>query len=206
MTTIYRDPNTNISEIAFRLGKGDIGVMISDTVWGIFTSALNPRSVEKIYKLKKRSEDKPFIVLISSLTDLRQFGIVISQTQKKILESIWPNPISVILECDNNQLLFLHRGQNSLAFRIPKLDWLQKIINISGPLVAPSANLAGDKPVNSFTQAKRLFNNQVDFYVKDGESNSQPSTLVKLTNRSVELLREGCFKLDYERLKISKSA
>ena len=45
------------------LKDGGIAVIPTDTIYGIVGSALNPQTVEKIYELRKRAKDKPFIIL-----------------------------------------------------------------------------------------------------------------------------------------------
>src|SRR5438105_3584039 len=108
------------------LKVGKIGVMPSDTIYGIFTSALKETSVEKIYNLRKRSKDKPMIILISDINDLNHFNVKLKAWQKQLLEKIWPNPVSVIIPVADKKWEYLHRGKRSLAFRVPSYPILQK--------------------------------------------------------------------------------
>ena len=70
------------SEIVNLLKEGKVGVMPTDTIYGLVGSALNPQTVEEIYLLRKRATDKPFIVLISSINDLGKFGVFLTKEQK----------------------------------------------------------------------------------------------------------------------------
>lgn len=185
-----------IQEIIQLLEKGEVGVIPTDTIYGIVGSALIPETVEKIYQLRKRVKDKPMVILISDLNDLNHFNIKLSDEQRKFLQKIWPNPVSVVLGCDDENLFYLHRGTKSLAFRIPKLGWLLSLIKQTGPLVAPSANYEGDPPVQTIDDAKKYFGDQAAFYVNGGKIKSQPSTLIKLNvDGSWRVLREGNFKI-----------
>ena len=180
-----------IEKIIQLLRVGKIGVMPTDTIYGIVGSALNPETVEKIYKLRKRAKDKPMIILISSLDDLKKFKIKLTDKQKKFLEKIWPNPISVVLPCKDKDFEYLHRGKNSLAFRMPNNQALLGLLKEIGPLVAPSANFEGEKPAENIATAKKYFGNQVAFYLDEGTIHSTPSTLVRFENDSIKLLRQG---------------
>jgi len=82
---------------ALLLKEGAIGVIPTDTIYGICTSAFNKKSVEKVYKLRKRNPNKPCIILISSFDDLKKFNVKLNSWQRKILEKLWPGKISVIL-------------------------------------------------------------------------------------------------------------
>lgn len=175
---------------------GKLVIMPTDTIYGLVGSALIPDTVEEIYKLRKRAKDKPMIILISSLNNLRQFDIKLSNIQKRFLEKNWPNPLSVILSCKSKQFKYLHRGKKSLAFRMPKDEKLLALLKQTGPLVAPSANFEGDSPAENINQAKKYFGNAGSFYVDGGVVKSQSSTIISLDDKGKPLiLRQGKFKI-----------
>lgn len=183
-------------QIIKHLKAGEVGVMPTDTIYGIVGSALNPETVEEIYSLRKRPSDKPMIILISSIADFKKFDIKLTQTQINFLKRIWPNPVSVVLPCKLAKFTYLHRGKNSLAFRMPKDGKLLELLKQTGPLVAPSANLAGVKPAETIKEAKKYFGSKVFFYVMGGKMKSKPSTVVQLYEDGTQIvLREGGFRV-----------
>ncbi|OGE32249.1 threonylcarbamoyl-AMP synthase [Candidatus Daviesbacteria bacterium RIFCSPHIGHO2_02_FULL_36_13] len=176
---------------------GKIGVIPTDTIYGIVTSAFDEKLVEKIYKLRKRADDKPFIVLIGSTEDLKKFGVQLTDKQKEFLQNHWPNPLSVVLPVLDEKFAYLHRGKKSLAFRMPKDEELLELLKETGPLVSPSANIEGQKPSETIDEAKEYFGNFVDFYIDRGRIISTPSTLIELSDDgSVKILREGSYKVE----------
>ncbi|OGE27500.1 threonylcarbamoyl-AMP synthase [Candidatus Daviesbacteria bacterium RIFCSPHIGHO2_01_FULL_40_11] len=178
------------------LKAGKVGVMPTDTIYGIVGSALNPEIVEGIYTLRKREKDKPFIILVSSIEDLKNFDVSLTKEQRNFLENNWPNPLSIILSVRSDRFQFLHRGKNSLAFRMPENRWLLDILRRVGPLVAPSANPAGVKPAETVEEAKKYFGDQPSFYIDGGKLKSKPSTIVQLLEDGTKIvLREGSFKV-----------
>ncbi len=188
--------STTLQQLAKQLKNGSIAVIPTDTQYGIVTSAIQQSSVDKIYQLRKRSTDKPLIILISSINDIKDFGISIDPNQESILKKFWPNPISIIIPSPNPELEYLHRGKKSLAFRLPKTDWLINLLKISGPLVAPSTNFEGEKPASNIDEAEQYFKDQIDFYLDDGDKTGRSSTIIKLLNNEFELIRTGDFKID----------
>lgn len=60
------------------LQEGGVGVMLTDTLYGLVGSALASDTVERIYTLKKRDINKPVIVLIPEVEDVERFGVVLS--------------------------------------------------------------------------------------------------------------------------------
>ncbi len=178
------------------LKKGGVAIIPTDTIYGIVGSALNSKTVEEIYKLRKRKSSKPFIILVSSIQDLKKFDIKLTIKQKEFLEKNWPNPLSVVLPVSSEKFKYLHRGTNSLAFRIPKDDELLKLLKEVGSLVAPSANIEGEKPSENLEDAKRYFGDKVIFYMDGGRIKSKPSTLISLDKEgNFRLLRKGTYRV-----------
>ena len=189
---------TDLSLISQNLLFGSVGIMPSDTVYGIFARALNSASVERIYSIKKRDLNKPFIILISDISDLDTLGIKLSDRQFSFVNKYWPGPLSLIFDCKDSKLEYLHRRTNSLAIRLPKDDWLRSLIKITGPLVAPSANLQNFPTVKIIDEAVNIFGDKVDFYVNGGICEGKPSTLVRFNNNKFEVLRSGCLEINNE--------
>ena len=174
------------------LKKDGIGVMPTDTIYALVGSALSKKAVERIYHVRKREKTKPFIVLISSLKDLKLFGVKVSKEHLKILKALWPldvtrgkpGPVSVILPVRNKKFSYLHRGASaaggSIAFRLPKSKKLINILKKTGPLVAPSANPAGKSPAFTIRKARIYFGDRVDFYVDRGVLRGEPSSIIEI--------------------------
>ncbi len=176
--------NQITKEIGEDIKKGSIGVIPTDTIYGIVCSAMNKKSVEKLYKIRKRNLKKPMIILISSAKDLDLFDIKID---KKIINKYWPGKVSIIVPVKKFE--YLHRGKDSLAFRLPDNKALIKLLKISGPIVAPSANIEGKKPSETIEQAIEYFQDKIDFYVDCGKLKSKPSKIISLMNNRIEVIR-----------------
>jgi len=177
------------------LKSGGIGVIATDTIYGLVGSALNPKTVERIYRLRQRDKNKPFIILIGSLKDLTMFGIKLSFGWKRILKKLWPGKVSIIFPCAQNKFRYLHRGGKTLSFRLPADRGLRNLLIAAGPLVAPSANPQGLRPAASIKEAKKYFGGKVDFYNNSGCLVGRPSTLIEIKNNKVSVLRPGAVKI-----------
>lgn len=178
------------------LRRGGVGIVPTDTVYGILGSAIRKETVERIYVLRKRNPDKPFIILIASKGDIARFGVKLSSRNEKILERLWPGKVSVILPCVAKKLAYLHRGKNQLAFRLPENASLRALLKKTGPLVAPSANIEGEPVALTIKEAKDYFGKTVDFYVNGGKLISPPSTLVMLEGKRLVVLRKGAENIE----------
>lgn len=173
------------------LKGGGVGVLPTDTIYGLVGSALIPKTVERIYKLRHRDPKKPFIVLIGKISDLKKFKVTLNPKLYILVADYWPGPVSIILPCPIKKFSYLHRGAKTIAFRFPKSKSLVNLLDEVGPLVAPSANPAGKRPAKNIHQAVRYFGNQADFYIDSGEKKiPKPSILIKITKKGIETLRQ----------------
>lgn len=184
-----------------KIKNGEIAVIPTDTIYGIVGSALNQKTVERIYKLRRRNSLKPMIILIESKKQILDLGVNLSDAQFNMLFSLWPNPLSIVVEVKSKDLSYLHRGMNSLAFRMPDNQFLLKLLKITGPIVAPSANFEGEPPALSVEDAVKYFQDKVSFYIDGGELKSKPSTVAKLDGGKLKVLRDGAAKIPKQFLK-----
>lgn len=179
-------------DVKDKLRKGAVGVIPTDTLYGIVANALNKASVERVYGARKRTPTKPMIILLPGLSYLKRFGISVSAQRARVLKRFWPGKISIIFPVPRGSFSYLHRGTNSLAFRVPDNPRILKVLQRTGPLVAPSANLEGKKPAATVKEAFDYFDDSIDFYVDSGRLYGKPSTLISFpSDHEVVVLREG---------------
>ncbi len=174
-------------------------VIATDTIYGVVASALSTIAVARLYEIKGRDEGKPFIILISNIDTLKEFGVFISDTDKEKLNTIWPNAVTVILPVDSTyqeQFAYLHRGTNELAFRLPAKESLHVVLEQTGPLVAPSANPQGLPTANTIIQAQNYFGDTVDHYEDGGVVQGNASTIITLKDGKITILRQGTVAID----------
>ena len=185
----------SIPRISAAIRKGQMVVLPTDTLYGLIGSASNKKAVRRMYVLRKRDLDKPFIILAASQKDLTIFGIELTDAQKKILKKLWPGPVSVIVPLIPKKFTYLHRGTKSIAIRVPKKGLLSELLKQTGPLVAPSANTQGNEPATTITEAQAYFGSHVPLYADGGKKQGKASTLVRLEATGVTVLRQGSKKV-----------
>lgn len=173
------------------LRAGSVGVLATDTIFGLVARADRPRSVERVYMLRKRSPRKPCIIIIDSIQRLKNFGIRITPRTERFLEYVWPGKTSVILSCPAKKFFYLHRGTKELAFRVPASAKLRNFLKQAGPLVAPSANVEGERPARTLREAWNYFGMNAQFYVGQVNRSTKPSTVIRIRDGSYELVRRG---------------
>jgi L-threonylcarbamoyladenylate synthase len=180
------------SEIIAALAEGKVGILPTDTVYGVACSALLPEAVARLYTIKHRHQ-KPGTIIAATVEQLVELGI--PRRYLKPVEQYWPNPISVVVPV-GMRLPELHMGKMSLAVRLPKEPIIHELLLRTGPLLTSSANPPGQPPATTIEEAKTYFGDEVDFYVDGGDmSNHEPSTIIRVVDDIVEVLRQGAVKI-----------
>ena len=181
---------------------GAVGVLPTDTVYGVVCRASDQTAVERLYALKHR-EGKPGTIIAASIDQLVQLGL--KARYLKAVDQFWPGPVSVIIPC-GAELAYLHQGKFSLAVRVPDNNELLNLLTKTGPLLTSSANHPGEPLSTSIKQAKDYFQSEVDFYVDGGDlSDHQPSTIIRIVDDAIEIIREGAVQNSTKRMIISQS-
>ena len=172
---------------------GAIGVMPTDTVYGVVARANDKIAVRRLYELKKRDK-KPGTVIAANIDQLHELGL--KRRYLTAVQQYWPNSLSVVIPC-GPELGYLHLGKYSLAVRIPNDAVLNMLSIIVGPILTSSANAPGQPPASNIDDAKKYFETKVDFYIDGGDLQDRlPSTVIRVVDDAIEILREGAVKID----------
>ena len=170
------------------LNEGII-IIPTDTVYG-FSALIETK--EKIVNIKNRDAKKHFIYLIENKESLLPY-IDSSFYEKKELShlfSFWPAPLTIIFK--NNT------KDGSIAFRIPKDEWLQKLLHsIKVPMASTSANISGLSTIEDVDVLEKTFGARVDLIVDGGKCAGLSSTILDARKRPFNVIRQGSYKVQF---------
>lgn len=175
------------------LKNGAVGVIPTDTLYGLVCLASNRTAVQRLYAIKCR-EQKPGTVIAANIEQLVDLGI--PKRYLTAVQQYWPHPISIVVPTAP-ALAYLDLGKMSLAVRIPEAIEITTLLQRVGPLLTSSANMPSEPPATSMEEARSYFGEKVDFYVDGGDlSSREPSTIIRVLDDAVEVLREGTIKIN----------
>ena len=120
----------------------------TDTVPGV---AVKPEYAHKIYELKRRSPDKPLILMAASLEELWDY-IVGSESEKQqwqaIAQKYWPGALTLVLPASEKVTSAINPTQSgTIGVRIPDLEIAREILAQTGVMATTSANVSGQPPI-----------------------------------------------------------
>ena len=179
-----------LKKVVNAMKRGGIIIYPTETCYGIGGDATNPKSIEKIYKIKGRDLSKPIPILVSSLNMIKKYGIA-TKNVETLIKKFMPGPLSIIIK---KRAPISNLNQNSVSFRIsshPIASVLVKLLK--KPMTTTSANISGQNPMFEIKKIIGCFENKVDIILNFGNlPKTKMSTCVDMTNEDdVKVVREG---------------
>src|SRR6185436_4389275 len=156
------------------LRNGGLILYPTDTIWGIGCDATNEKAVEKVYQLKKRSDEKAMIVLVAEERDVMQHVAAPDLSLFDYLTTT-AKPTTVIYDgalgfADN---LVGHDG--TIAIRICQDEFCKHLLKrFRKPIVSTSANISGAPAPKNFNSISEEIKNGVDHIVQYGQDDETP--------------------------------
>lgn len=180
----------SIEQVGELLRGGAVGVLPTDTVYGLVALATDKAAVARFYALKGR-EHKPGTLIAANIEQLLALGVATDEINK--VKQYWPNPLSAVLTIDGRE--YLTQGVGTLAMRVVADPKIVALLEQTGPLITSSANQPGEPPATTLAEAQTYFGETVDFYVDGGTIVAEPSTIIRPTTDGIEVLRQGSISL-----------
>jgi L-threonylcarbamoyladenylate synthase len=171
-------------DLCKRLTEGQVGIVPTDTVYGLVCVADNEQGRQRICEMKKREGNKPMQYLLSNLDNCAWLDVNVNDALRKVADAFWPGALTVVVTNSNG---------NYVGIRVPNSDFVCSLISdIGKPLTATSANLAGHDPLESLEQHFGDLAGEPDFALLSGKSDHPSSTVIRLHDSGeFEVLREG---------------
>ncbi|MFA5339419.1 MAG: L-threonylcarbamoyladenylate synthase [Candidatus Omnitrophota bacterium] len=183
-----------IKKAAAELKKGGLVVFPTETVYGLGANLLDKKAIKKIYEIKKRPKNKPLTVHVADTASVRKITGKIPAGAERLIKKYWPGPLTIILRDSRGKKTGFRMPDNKIAFGLIKKAGV--------PVVAPSANISGNKPPTSAAEVLRDLDGKVDIVIDGGKTAiGIESTVVDMTGRRPKVLREGAIpKAEIERI------
>jgi L-threonylcarbamoyladenylate synthase len=168
---------------------GKILVLLTDTIWGFSAHTENTKAISKIQSLKKRPENKPFLLLtddISKICELNDF-------EQNFIKNNTPIECTFLLNRKKDKLKDYFPNHNKLAARIPnKPDLLGLLRHLSFPISSSSVNISGQNFLNTYAEIRENFNDPDVYFIKESDPKNQiSSSIVEFENNQVKIIRQG---------------
>lgn len=182
-----------LAPAASAIRSGALVVLPTTTYYALSCDATNPEALRKVFAAKKRSPDKPLIVLVDSLGMMKPLAREIPGALKELEWRLGSRGLTYVLGATDMVPDEVTAGTSTVAVRVERNEVVQELLSQVGlPIVAPSANIEGEPPPRKLDEAVAPLRDWIEVAVRWWPSGaSEASTIVDLTGPGFSVLREG---------------
>jgi L-threonylcarbamoyladenylate synthase len=183
----------DINEALIILRKGGIILYPTDTIWGIGCDATNSSAVERVYKIKSRSENKSLLVLADGIQMVERYVAEVPEIVYELTE-VSESPLTIIYPAGKNLAPGVCSEDGSAGIRICHDDFCSELIGrFRKPIISTSANFSGKPSPENFSLIDKAIIEAVDYVVKyrqDDYKKQTASSIIKVElNGVIKIIR-----------------
>jgi L-threonylcarbamoyladenylate synthase len=184
----------DLKESVVILRQGGIILYPTDTIWGLGCDPANEAAVDRIFKLKSRSENKSLIILADSLPMIERYVTEIPEIVYELAD-VSDSPLTIIYPEGKNLAKGVCSEDGSVAIRICRDEFCFHLISrFRKPVVSTSANLSGGPSPSNFGEIEKTLISKVDYVVKfrqDDRSQNAASPVIKVySDGTLKIIRK----------------
>lgn len=182
------------------IGRGELVVMPTDTVYGVAADAFDPVAVQRLLDAKGRTRQSPPPVLIPGIPTLDALTEEVPPEIRRLVEIFWPGALTVILPARSSLQWDLGDTGGTVALRMPANAYALELLAETGPLAVSSANLTGQPAATTAQEAEEMLGESISVYLDGGmagaDARGTASTIIDATplltpGGEVRVVREG---------------
>ncbi len=180
-----------MNEIIDYLKKGKIIITPTDTIYGIMADATNDEAIKKVYEAKKRSFDKPLLLLVNGLDMLKEYVLGIDDLTKKVIDEYWPGPLTILFK-KNDKVSKYVTNNEYVGIRYPDNKIIKEILDeFKKPVISTSANISDSDVITEVEMIPDELLEKIDYVLDGGKLSNVSSTLIKIEDNKITILRDG---------------
>ena len=195
-------------EVVAAVKAGKPVILPTDTVYGLCADAYREGPVRRLYTLKRRPETMPTAMLAADLEAILDAVPELRGRAAVMARALLPGPFTLVLPNPGRRFRWLGGARpDTIGVRVPELPGeCRAVLERVGVMAATSANIHGAADPARVEDVPEEIRNAVAAILDTGTLPGTPSTVVDLTGREPQVLREGAVAADEARARIARVA
>ncbi|KRC58482.1 hypothetical protein ASE14_18010 [Agromyces sp. Root81] len=150
------------------IGRGELVVIPTDTVYGVAANAFDPKAVSALLDAKGRGRTSPPPVLIPGIPTLDALASEVPPAVRQLVGEFWPGGLTVILHAQPSLQWDLGDTRGTVALRMPANPIALELLAETGPLAVSSANRSGMPSATTAADAAEMLGDSIAVYLDGG--------------------------------------
>ena len=173
--------------------SGKVIAFPTDTFYGLGADPFNLAAVTEIFRIKRRSSDRPIPLLVASLDQAVDLVADPPQLFFTLAKKFWPGPLTLVVPASRQIPLKITANTGRIGLRWPRSPLAEALIAALGrPLTGTSANLSERPACATAGEVEEQIGGSLPLILDGGSAaGDRPSTVVELRGDRVRILRPG---------------
>ena len=172
-TSVPDDLLTGMRLARGAIGRGELVVIPTDTVYGVAADAFAPAAVQRLLDAKGRDRTAPPPVLVPGIPTLDALAETVPDEVRQLVARFWPGGLTVVLRARPTLDWDLGETRGTVAVRMPSHRIALELLSETGPLAVSSANRTGEPAAMTAAEAEAALGDAVAIYLEAGAAGTE---------------------------------
>ncbi len=188
------DPQARrIAEVVATIRRGGLVAYPTDSCYAFGCHIGDKRAMDRIRRIRKTDKNHNFTLVCSDLSEISLYARF-DNWAYRLMKSLTPGPYTFILQASREVPKRLQNPRRrTIGLRVPDHPIVHAMLNALGePIMSSTLTLPGDDlPLTDAVEIEERIGNQIELVVDGGPTGVEPTSVVDLSEGSVEILRVG---------------
>jgi len=189
------NPETDIIKRAGKIIQNS-GVVIfpAQYLYGVAVNALDEKSIQRVFHIKRRPIHNPVLVLIHDQDQLLNLVKSIPSSAQLLMDAFWPGNLTIVFKAKNSVSRLLTANTAKIGIRIPAHPVAKALVKyLKSPITGTSANISGQKGCSQINQLDPSIIDHADLILDAGILKGGTGTTIVdvTTSAKINIIRQG---------------
>ncbi len=182
-----------IAEVVASIRRGGLVAYPTDSCYAFGCHIGDKRAMDRIRRIRKTDKNHNFTLVCSDLSEISLYARF-DNWAYRLMKSLTPGPYTFILQASREvpKRLQNHR-RRTIGLRVPDHPIVHAMLNALGePIMSSTLTLPGDDlPLTNAVEIEDRIGNDIELIIDGGPTGIEPTSVIDLSEGTVEILREG---------------
>ncbi len=172
---------------------GKVVAFPTDTFYGLGADPFNLAAVSEIFRIKRRTADRPLPLLVASLDQALDLTHDPPRLFFTLAEKFWPGPLTLVVPASRRIPLKVTANTGKVGLRWPRAPLAEALVSVlARPITGTSANLSERPACTNAAEVDNQMGDTLPLILDGGSTQGElASTVVEVEEERVRILRLG---------------
>jgi len=173
--------------------RGRVIGLPTDTFYALSADPFNLSSIERVFRVKGRAENKALPILVNSIEQAVTLARDLPDSFLVLAHKFWPGALTLVVDATHRLPLKVTGNTGRVALRWANSRIASALIEaVRGPVTGTSANLSGFPSCTNADQIVKQLGERLPLILDSGDTGAiLASTIVRINGNEWTIIREG---------------